>query len=188
MEEHQNQKELELLPPPPHPLSTSSTTTTSTYAFQWIPMQPSMPIATATTHSRSSKPPSIPSDRSTSSLSLQLSDIFLRPTGAITKRNEKSSCIRDLKCKAAEQIRLAVLEKKYAERVRESTRREMELARAEFAQARALWETAKEEMAKAEMLKESATRNIHDHSSPSYSSCLEITCQSCSQRFRISNA
>jgi len=44
--------------------------------------------------------------------------------------------VEALKWQAAEQIRLAAIEKAYAERVRELTRREMEMAQSEFARAR----------------------------------------------------
>jgi len=72
---------------------------------------------------------------------------------------------------------VAAMEKAYAERVRELTRREMELAQTEFARARHMWERAREEVEKAERMKERATRQID-------STCMEITCQSCRQRFR----
>ncbi|KAL6997718.1 hypothetical protein U1Q18_007844 [Sarracenia purpurea var. burkii] len=48
---------------------------------------------------------------------------------------------------AAEQIRLAALEKAYAERVRELTKREMQ---SELALARLMWERAREEVDRAE--------------------------------------
>ncbi|KAM1981582.1 hypothetical protein ACFX15_038057 [Malus domestica] len=82
-----------------------------------------------------------------------------------------------LKWQAAEQIRLAAMEKAYAERVRELTRREMELAQSEFARARHMWERAREEVEKAERMKEKAMLQMD-------STCMEITCQSCRQRFR----
>ncbi|CAH2064830.1 unnamed protein product [Thlaspi arvense] len=44
--------------------------------------------------------------------------------------------VEALKWQAAEQIRLAAIEKAYAERVRELTRREMEMAQSEFAQGK----------------------------------------------------
>ncbi|KAK4436873.1 hypothetical protein Salat_0021200 [Sesamum alatum] len=84
-----------------------------------------------------------------------------------------SSCVEALKWQAAEQIRLAALEKAYAERVREMTRREMELAQSEFARARTMWERAREEVERAEKMKETMD-----------SRCMEITCQSCRQKFR----
>ncbi|XP_031280006.1 zinc finger protein SHOOT GRAVITROPISM 5 [Pistacia vera] len=92
---------------------------------------------------------------------------------------DTSSCVdvESLKWQAAEQIRLAAIEKAYAERVRELTRREMELAQSEFARARQMWERAREEVEKAERMKERATKQID-------STCMEITCQSCRQRFR----
>ncbi|XVF49624.1 hypothetical protein PTKIN_Ptkin04bG0028400 [Pterospermum kingtungense] len=118
-----------------------------------------------------------------SSLDLQLS-ISLRPIQQLSisdygdvKAAADTSCIDSLKWQAAEQIRLAAIEKAYAERVRELTRREMEMAQSEFARARQLWERAREEVEKAERMKARATRQID-------STCMEITCQSCRQRFR----
>ncbi|KAI8529214.1 hypothetical protein RHMOL_Rhmol12G0207400 [Rhododendron molle] len=81
---------------------------------------------------------------------------------------------------AAEQIRMAGVEKAYAERVREMTRREMELAQSEFARARHVWESAREEVERAERMKERAIQRVDGSSS----TCMEITCQSCSQKFR----
>ncbi|KAK3183125.1 hypothetical protein Dsin_030411 [Dipteronia sinensis] len=107
------------------------------------------------------------------SLDLQLS-ISVRP---IQQQPSTSSCVDALKWQAAEQIRLAAIEKAYAERVRELTRREMELAQSEFARARQMWERAREEVEKAEKMKERATRKVD-------STCMEITCHSCRQRFR----
>ncbi|KAF3436890.1 hypothetical protein FNV43_RR19643 [Rhamnella rubrinervis] len=88
-----------------------------------------------------------------------------------------SSRVESLKWQATEQIRLAAMEKAYAERVRELTKKEMELAQTEFARARHMWERAREEVERAERMKERATRQID-------STCMEITCQSCRQRFR----
>ncbi|CAA7396258.1 unnamed protein product [Spirodela intermedia] len=85
--------------------------------------------------------------------------------------------IQALKLHAAKQIRLAAAEKAYAERVRELTRREMEMAEKEFARARLLWERAREEVDKVEKMKEMATRMVG-------STCTEVTCQACRQRFR----
>ncbi|KAJ4825131.1 hypothetical protein Tsubulata_041336 [Turnera subulata] len=88
--------------------------------------------------------------------------------------------VEALKWQAAEQIRLAAIEKAYAERVRDLTRREMELAQSEFAKARQMWQRAREEVEKAERLKERATsRQV-----AADSTCMEITCQSCRQRFK----
>jgi RNase P subunit RPR2 len=122
------------------------------------------------------------------SLDLQLS-ISVRPiqaqsncvlTGPICDFSDAktdTSCVETLKWQAAEQIKLAAIEKAYAERVRELTRREMELAQSEFAKARHMWQRAREEVEKAESMKEKATRKID-------STCMEITCQSCRQRLK----
>ncbi|KAK7291549.1 hypothetical protein RIF29_06785 [Crotalaria pallida] len=85
--------------------------------------------------------------------------------------------VEALKWEAGEQIRLAAMEKAYAERVRELTRREMEMAQSEFTRAREMWERAREEVERAERMKERATRQVD-------ATCMEITCHSCRQRFR----
>ncbi|KAJ6888906.1 protein indeterminate-domain 14 [Populus alba x Populus x berolinensis] len=108
------------------------------------------------------------------SLDLQLS---ISPICDFSDAKTDTSCVETLKWQAAEQIKLAAIEKAYAERVRELTRREMELAQSEFAKARHMWQRAREEVEKAESMKEKATRKID-------STCMEITCQSCRQRLK----
>ncbi|PON77300.1 SHOOT GRAVITROPISM-like protein [Parasponia andersonii] len=119
-------------------------------------------------------------------------DQDLKMAGDDDEDDDQRRCVEALKWQAAEQIRLAAMEKAYAERVRELTRREMELAQSEFARARHMWETAREEVEKAERLKERATTtsshqmhtNSNNSNSSSSTTCMEITCQSCRQRFR----
>ncbi|XP_057785940.1 zinc finger protein SHOOT GRAVITROPISM 5-like [Salvia miltiorrhiza] len=95
-----------------------------------------------------------------SELDLQLSISLNKPAAServVIRKMRKaaeSSCVEALKWQAAEQIRLAAMEKAYAERVRELTRREMEMAQSEFARARAMWEMAREEVQRAERIKE----------------------------------
>ncbi|KAK9104143.1 hypothetical protein Scep_020987 [Stephania cephalantha] len=103
--------------------------------------------------------------------------VLRRPFREFNDTKIDLNCIEALKWQAAEQIRLAAVEKAYAEKVREMTRREMEMAQSEFARARYMWERAREEVEKAERLKEKATRQID-------STCMEITCQACRQSFR----
>ncbi|KAK4362461.1 hypothetical protein RND71_017702 [Anisodus tanguticus] len=106
--------------------------------------------------------------------------VLIRPVNHNNHYNDvrfDSGYVEALKWQAAEQIRLAAIEKAYAERVRELSRREIELAQSEFARARTMWERAKEEVESAEKLKERATRRIDP-------TCMEVTCQSCSQKFR----
>ncbi|XP_061364223.1 zinc finger protein SHOOT GRAVITROPISM 5 [Gastrolobium bilobum] len=110
-------------------------------------------------------------ERGAPSLDLQLSISVRQPAVLMCEGVEA------LKWQAAEQIRLAAMEKAYAERVRELTRREMEMAQSEFARARQMWERAREEVERAERMKERATRQVD-------STCMEITCHSCRQRFR----
>ncbi|KMS97696.1 hypothetical protein BVRB_5g124410 [Beta vulgaris subsp. vulgaris] len=166
-----HQKELQLLPPPPPPHPAPSS---SSRALPWFHHR-----------HRRSRPPLYPPSYaldggggdddgdhgcdhgSGPSLDLKLS-ISLEPA-----EPSDFGCIDALKWQAAEQIRLAAIEKAYAERVRELTRREIELAHSEFARARAMWDKAREEVAKAERLRDTAT------------TCMgEITCHSCRQRFR----
>lgn len=85
--------------------------------------------------------------------------------------------VETVKWQAKEQSRLAALEKAYVERVRDLTRREMEMAQSEFSRARLMWERAREEVEQAEKLKHKAMRWINP-------TCMEITCQSCRQKFR----
>ncbi|XP_047944969.1 protein indeterminate-domain 16-like [Salvia hispanica] len=79
--------------------------------------------------------------------------------------------VEALKREAAEQIRLAGMEKAYAEHVMEMSRREMEVAQTEFMRARSLWERAREEVQRAHKLRERAA-------------AMEITCLSCRHKFR----
>lgn len=117
------------------------------------------------------------------SVDLQLSISVGRPAAAAAAAEcvvRMCEGVEALKWEAAEQIRLAAMEKAYAERVRELTRREMEMAQSEFARARQMWERAREEVERAERMKERATKQLDSSSSSS----LEITCHSCRQRFR----
>ncbi|KAI3504552.1 hypothetical protein L1887_26111 [Cichorium endivia] len=102
------------------------------------------------------------------SLDLQLS-ISLRPI-------KPPFAAETVKWRVADQIQSAAMEKAYAERVREMTRREIELAQSEFARARHMWERAREEVERVEKMKERATRHRD--------SCMEITCQACRKKFK----
>ncbi|KAL9247522.1 hypothetical protein vseg_020948 [Gypsophila vaccaria] len=159
-----HQKELQLLPPPP-PLPPPSPSSSSSRAIPWLHRHRHRHH-----HRGPSKPPMQGVDPS---LDLQLS-ISLDPTSNDNVEPPSNfACVEALKWQAAEQIRLAAIEKAYAERVRELTRREIELAQTEFARARAIWDKARDEVSRAERLRDTA------------SSCMgEITCHSCRQRFR----
>ncbi|EOA24855.1 hypothetical protein CARUB_v10018145mg [Capsella rubella] len=109
-------------------------------------------------------------------LDLKLS-ISLSSITTAAEEHPSGGGVEALKWQAAEQIRLAAIEKAYAERVRELTRREMEMAQSEFARARVMWQKAREEVERAERLKERSMTKID-------TACLEITCHSCRQRFR----
>ncbi|GAB2289392.1 hypothetical protein Dimus_023702 [Dionaea muscipula] len=187
--DHHQKQELQLLPPPPPPPPTTTTSSST-----WFPAACSKPSC-STPLKPSKAPPAyfdhqIQLGRSSSPLDLQLS-MSLQPNigRPLMRPEDRPGCIQALKWQAAEQIRLAALEKAYAEHVRELTRREMELAQSEFARARMIWERAKEDAAKADKLRENSTGKIHsssyNSSSPSSSSfsCSEITCHSCRQRF-----
>lgn len=107
-------------------------------------------------------------------LDLSLSMSIIPPQ--LTASNKKSMQVPE---QHAEQIRLATLERAYAERTRAPTRTELEQAEKEFARARMIWEHARDEVEKVESMKMIATRRIS-------STCIEITCQSCRQQFRPS--
>ncbi|CAM8923562.1 hypothetical protein QQ045_021891 [Rhodiola kirilowii] len=124
------------------------------------------------------------------SLDLQLS-ISLRPLRGPTETKMPSSkgnkfkfsrggnrSAEEVKWEAAEQIRLAAMEKAYAERVRELARKEIELAHNELAHASHVRERAREEVERAERLKEQAAR-----AGVAEGTCMGITCQCCRQRF-----
>ncbi|PRQ16979.1 hypothetical protein RchiOBHm_Chr7g0190101 [Rosa chinensis] len=166
--EHDDQKELQLLPGPP-------------------PLQRAAPRPSDPSSLRYRSKAAVEALEAPNSLDLQLS-ISVRPLMGATNNvceydqtttglKPKASCVEALKWQAAEQIRMAAMEKAYAERVRELTRREMELAQSEFTRARHMWERAREEVEKAERMKEKAMRQMD-------ATCMEITCQSCRQRFR----
>ncbi|XP_013603004.1 PREDICTED: protein SHOOT GRAVITROPISM 5 [Brassica oleracea var. oleracea] len=156
-QQHDHHKELQLLP---SPLSTES------------PVRTLLPTATTTDHHHSSSMFHHDLDLK---LSISLSTI---PTATVEHVSDGGGGgVEALKWQAAEQIRLAAIEKAYAERVRELTRREMEMAQSEFARARVMWQKAREEVERAERLKERSMTKID-------TTCLEITCHSCSQRFR----
>ncbi|KAM0033247.1 putative Zinc finger protein SHOOT GRAVITROPISM 5 [Helianthus debilis subsp. tardiflorus] len=162
-----DQRELQLLPTPQH--------TRTPYASPW----PSDSMRYRSDNIN------FPLETAGPSLDLQLS-ISLRPIQP-QQLSQSFNCqesakpdngrLESLKWQAADQIRIATMEKAYAERVREMTKREMELAQSEFSRARHIWERAREEVERVEKMKERATRRVD-------SSCLEITCQACRQKFR----
>ncbi|WOL11420.1 protein indeterminate-domain 16 [Canna indica] len=136
-------------------------------------LPPSIGIPSDTLKSSAS---TAPPDHASLDLNLSISIGSPRPS-PIEESNSYSKRLQLLKQQTAEQIRLAAVENAYAERIRELTRRELELAEKDFARARLVWERAREEVEKVERMKEIATRRIS-------STCLEITCRSCHQRFR----
>ncbi|KAI4374610.1 hypothetical protein MLD38_012589 [Melastoma candidum] len=125
----------------------------------------------------------LPSPRSSSSsLDLQLS-ISLGPFSIHPPHHQDclhvpvKGSIRALKWQASEQVRMASIERAYAERLRDLTRREVELAQEEFARARHLWERTRAEAERAKRIRDRAN---HQVGSP----CVEITCQSCGRQFQ----
>lgn len=100
-----------------------------------------------------------------------------QPSPSSDEAESNMRSIQALKRHNAEQIRLAAVEKAYAERVRELTRRELELAEKEFSRARMIWARARDDMEKVERMKAASSRRIG-------SACIEITCQACQQRFQ----
>ncbi|XP_057767510.1 zinc finger protein SHOOT GRAVITROPISM 5-like [Salvia miltiorrhiza] len=114
------------------------------------------------------------------SLDLQLSISVAGPFKPPSAASVRSS-VEALKWEAAEQIRLAAMEKAYAEHMMELTRREMEVAQSEFLRARSLWERAREEVERAERMRERAAATA---TATATSACMEITCLSCRHKFR----
>lgn len=167
-----DQRELQLLPTPSYPKAST------THLSGW-----------ASGSSVSSKlAVSEPLDASSVDLQLSISlqPIRLPSDCALPKRRPlckngdiktQLSPIEALRWHSAEQIRLATIEKAYAEQIRELTRREMELAQSEFARARLMWKKVQEEVEDAERQKARAIHQID-------SMCMEITCQACQQRFQ----
>ncbi|KAH0450844.1 hypothetical protein IEQ34_021536 [Dendrobium chrysotoxum] len=109
-------------------------------------------------------------------LSLSMSVVPPRMTPGNLEAGSSLRSLQVLRQHVAEQVRLATLERAYAERMKELTRRELELAEKEFTRARLVWERAREELEKVERMKMVATRRIS-------STCIEITCQACHQHF-----
>jgi len=114
-EQQDHHKELQLLPSPP---STES------------PVRKHRPtVITTDHHNNHHRSSSMIHHDLDLKLSISLSSIS-------TAEELPNGGVEALKWQAAEQIRLAAIEKAYAERVRELTRREMEMAQSEFARAR----------------------------------------------------
>lgn len=157
----QVQKELQLLPAP-HNI----TTTSSSDQYSLLKLR-------STTITTDDGPPCLDLQ-----LSTNLIPIITHHQEKVVvegSTNSSGTSIETLKWQAAEQIWLAAIEKAYAERMRELSRREMELAQNEFSHATILREKAKEELDQAQKLKERST---------STTTTMEITCHSCSQKFR----
>ncbi|XP_074570577.1 uncharacterized protein LOC141827247 [Curcuma longa] len=117
-----------------------------------------------------------PTTHSLPDLSLSMS-VRTPWTSVKEEPNSYAKKLQLLRQHTAEQIRLAAVEKAYIERTRELTRRELDLAKKEFARAKLVWEQAREDVEKAERLKEIATRRVS-------STCMEITCHNCRQPFQ----
>ncbi|KAM7267037.1 hypothetical protein ACFE04_009203 [Oxalis oulophora] len=82
-----------------------------------------------------------------------------------------------MKEEAREQLKLAMVEKSYAEEARNQAKRQIELAEQEFANAKKIRQQAQAELDKAHALKEHAVKQIN-------SAILEVTCRSCKQQFQ----
>ncbi|KAJ0436366.1 putative Zinc finger protein SHOOT GRAVITROPISM 5 [Helianthus annuus] len=170
-------RELQLLPTPPH---------TRSIPYSWQPNRSDstryrsdnfqFPLETA-----GPAPPPLDLQLSISLRPIQQPETDYNLSDSFNyKREDKKEdgkVLEVVKWQAADQVRIASMEKAYAERVREMTKREMELAQSEFSRARHMWERAREEVERVEKMKERATRRID-------SSCMEITCQACRQKFR----
>lgn len=82
-----------------------------------------------------------------------------------------------LKDLAQEQLRMAMVEKAYANEARQEAKRQLELAELQFADAKRIRQQAIVELEKAQALKEHATEQIN-------SIMQQITCNSCKQKFQ----
>lgn len=82
-----------------------------------------------------------------------------------------------LKEEAREQLRLAMVEKGYAEEARQQAKRQIELAEQEFANAKRIRQQAQAELDRAQSLKEHAIKQINF-------TILQVTCQACKQQFQ----
>ncbi|KAL8464414.1 hypothetical protein ACS0TY_034079 [Phlomoides rotata] len=82
---------------------------------------------------------------------------------------------------AAEQLRVVMAEKAYAEEARRQAKRQIEAAEQEFANAKRIRRQAQSELEKAQAVKEQAKQQID-------SAILEITCHTCKHRFETSSS
>ncbi|KAI0492816.1 hypothetical protein KFK09_027092 [Dendrobium nobile] len=126
------------------------------------------PLVMTMEHSDSTEP--------TLDLSLSMSVVPPWMTPGNLEAGSSLRSLQVLKQHVAEQVRLAKLERAYAEHMKELTRRELELAEKDFTRARLVWERAKEELEKVEKMKMVATRRLS-------TTCIELTCQACHQHF-----
>ncbi|KAL8229903.1 hypothetical protein R6Q57_014803 [Mikania cordata] len=79
--------------------------------------------------------------------------------------------------KEEEKMKMAMMEKGYAEEARRQVKRQIETAELEFANAKRIRKQAQAELERAKSLREETTKKIS-------STILEITCHSCKQRFQ----
>ncbi|KZV30839.1 hypothetical protein F511_36969 [Dorcoceras hygrometricum] len=86
-----------------------------------------------------------------------------------------------LKNLVQEQLRIALAEKAYADEARQEAKRQIQLAEHQFADAKRIRQQAIAELEKAQALKEHATEQVN-------SIMLQITCNSCKQKFQQSHA
>lgn len=81
--------------------------------------------------------------------------------------------------KDEEKMKMALVEKEFADEARQQAKRQIETAELEFANAKRIRKQAQAELERAKMLREQASMKIS-------STMLEITCHSCRQRFQAS--
>lgn len=141
-----------------------------TQELQLLPPSPSLTQVSFKTFLPSATPPEL-------DLSLSMSIGQSQPSPNSDEAESNMRSIQALKQHNAEQIQLAAVEKAYVERVRELTRREIELAEKGFSRARMIWKQAQDDMENVERMKVASTRRIN-------SACIEITCQACRQLFQ----
>ncbi|KAJ0683187.1 putative chromatin regulator PHD family [Helianthus annuus] len=82
--------------------------------------------------------------------------------------------------KQEEKMKMAMVEKEFAEEARQQAKRQIEIAEIEFAKAKQIRKQAQAELERAKMLREQATKKVS-------STISEITCHSCKQRFQATS-
>ncbi|GER54169.1 zinc finger family protein [Striga asiatica] len=185
-------------PPPPAAAAETSSPSSDTnlsvaLAFQ-RPTEPFLFTTTTTAAAAAAAPPTAAVWRSTSDhhhhhhpdLELQLLTRSSHPTQlqlsiGSSSDNTSTSTGEKLREEAGEDLRAAMAEKAQAEEARRQARRQMEAAEREFAEAKRIRRQAQAELERAQAMRNEATERINGV-------MVQITCQSCRQKFRPSSS